>query len=54
MGYIIIIVSYIILAKSTTEVYILYYKFNATAAVVYYNPQPILVRFPISIVIFSF
>ena len=32
----------IIVTKPAIKVYILYYKYNAIAAVVYYNPQSIL------------
>ena len=35
------------------KTYILCYKYNAIATVVYYNPQSILVSFPINIEVFS-
>ena len=39
--------------KPTIKTHILYYKYNAIATAIYYNPQSILVSFPINIDVFS-
>ena len=39
--------------KPTIKINGLYYKYNAIAAVVYYNPQSIPVKFPINIELFA-
>ena len=39
--------------KPTIKVYILYYKYNAIAAAIYYNPQSILVSFSINTELFA-
>ena len=39
--------------KPTIKIYVLYYKYDAIADVIYYNPQSILVSFHIIIEVFS-
>ena len=45
--------SYITQNPQSMCIAILCYKYNATVAVVYYNPQSILVSFPMNIRVFS-
>ena len=44
-----VIILAVLIPKPTIRVNSLYYEYNAIAAVVYYNPQSILVSFPIEV-----